>query len=112
MRSFAFIAVFMALSGCMNRGRSEDRSESVRESKAIEAFPTSYICGRLEIDSRVGSDIVSAADEKGLLNVAFRRLSERLRQLGLPLDSAGDTSGSRFRSGPGREGRCRAAADI
>lgn len=114
MRSIVFTAALLALSGCMDRGESENsaRTEIVRKREALKVFPTTYICGKLEIDPRLSSHIVSAADERGLLNVVFRRLGDRLQKLGLPLDSAGDTSGSRFRSGAGREGHCKAATDI
>ena len=114
MRSFVSMTIFLALGGCMNHARSENGSgaESARASEAVQVFPTSYICGRLEIDPGVRSDVISAGDEKGLLNVVFRRFGQRLRQLGLSLESTGDTSGSRFRSGPGRQDHCKAAADI
>ena len=114
MRSFVFTVALLALPGCMDPGQSENRSkaESARESEALKVFPTTYICGKLEIDRHVSSDIVSATDEEGLLNVAFRRFGDRLQQLGLPLNSAGDTSGSRFRGGLGREDHCKGAAEI
>ena len=114
MRPFVSITILLALSGCINQERSDSRSGTQfgAESKALKIFPTTYICGKLEIGPGVRSDVVSAGDEKGLINVVFRRFGERLQQLGLPPDSAGDTGGSRFRSGPGREDHCKAAADI
>jgi hypothetical protein len=83
----------------------------MRNAGAIQVFSRSYICGELRVAPGL-SGVVSAADERGLLNVVFRRFAERLRQLGVSLDSEGDTSGSRFRSGAAREQHCNAAADI
>ncbi len=89
-------------------------SMSSRESEAIEVFPTSYICGKLNVDPDFSTDIPSRLSKlgHGVLNVAFHAISTRLRQLDLPLTREGDTTGNRFQFHGGGPQQCTEPEDI